>query len=76
MPQHIDWAGTHPAPTGERHRFGELHVRVYGDTAVATGIVIATDARERESRTILHGRVRPSDGRWQAVNAQENPIPQ
>jgi ketosteroid isomerase-like protein len=72
---HIDWAVNHPPPAGERHRFGELHVRVYGDTAIATGIVITTDANERESRTIFTDVFARRAGRWQAVNAQENPIP-
>lgn len=74
--QHIDWAVAHPAPDGERRRFGELHVRVYGDIAIATGIVIATDANERETRTIFTDVFARRQNQWQAVNAQETPISQ
>lgn len=74
--QHIDWAVAHRPPVGERRRFGELHVRVYGDIAIATGIVIATDANERETRTIFTDVFTRRQNQWQAVNAQETPISQ
>jgi hypothetical protein len=72
--QHIDWAVAHPAPAGERRRFEDLRVRVYGDAAIATGIVVATGADGAIARTIFTDAFARRQGRWQAVNAQENAI--
>lgn len=73
--EHIDWYGKHlPSPT-RKTRLDHVQVRLYGDSAVVNGEVIATD----ESGKQLDGSVFTDvfvyrDGRWQAVNAQENRV--
>jgi len=50
-------------------------VRVYGSTAIANGIVEASDSPEVKLRkTIFTDVFVYRDNRWQAVNAQENEI--
>lgn len=66
--QHIGWSKAHPPPPTERH-FEKLHARVYGDVAIVSGIVVSGT-----QRTIFTDVFVFRDGRWQAVNAQENPI--
>jgi hypothetical protein len=56
-------------------RFDKLKVRVYGSTAIANGIVEASDSPEVKLRkTIFTDVFVYRDNRWQAVNAQENEI--
>lgn len=73
-PQHIAWAVTHPAPKDRQQQFDQLQVRVYGSAAVVTGMVIATDQAGHEDKTVFTDVFAKRDGRWQAVNAQENPV--
>jgi len=73
-PQHIDWAVTHQAPKDRRQQFDQLQVRVYGSAAVVTGMVIATDGAGHEDKTVFTDVFAKRNGRWQAVNAQENPV--
>jgi hypothetical protein len=73
--QHIDWAVSHPAPTGRRKSFENLLVRVYGATGIATGIVLDVSPDGHRTRTIFTDVFVRRGGRWQAVNAQENAIP-
>jgi hypothetical protein len=74
-PDHIKWAVEHPRPAGWRARFDKLEVRVYGATAIANGIVEASDSPEAQLRkTIFTDVFVFRDNRWQAVNAQENEI--
>jgi hypothetical protein len=73
--QHIEWAVGHPDAGNHRKTFEELRVRVYGDTGIATGIVLDVDPSGRRSRTIFTDVFVRRHGRWQAVNAQENQIP-
>ena len=73
--QHIEWAVTHPRPANRTARFEQLHVRVYGDTAIANGIVDQRDAAGGSlGRSLFTDVFVFRDGRWQAVNAQENTI--
>ena len=63
------------ADSAIRGRFDKLEVRVYGATAITTGIVEASDSPEAKLRkTIFTGVFVYRDNRWQAVNAQENEI--
>jgi hypothetical protein len=72
---HIQWAVEHPRPAGWRARFDKLKVRVYGSTAIANGIVEASDSPEDKLRkTIFTDVFVYRDNRWQTVNAQENEI--
>jgi ketosteroid isomerase-like protein len=73
--QQVDWAVSHPRPANRIARFEEVSIRVYGDTAIATGIVNAGGLGSGDSsRTIFTDVFVYRDGRWQAVNAQENVI--
>ena len=73
--EHITWFVKHLPPADRKTRFEHLQVRVYGDTGIVNGMVIATDARGKElSRTVFTDVFVYRDGRWQAVNAQENEV--
>ena len=72
---HIAWMVAHPAPPTLHPRFASLNVRIYGDAAVATGIVATTDQSGREvSRNMFTDVFVRRHGRWQAVNAEETPV--
>jgi Domain of unknown function (DUF4440) len=77
--EHIDWAVKHPEPKDRHTKFDKLNVRLYRDVGIANGSVVATDASGKElGRTMFTDVFVYRDGRWQAVNAQENavrPIP-
>jgi hypothetical protein len=71
--QHLAWVATHPRKRGVRVRFGSLRVRLYGDAAVANGIVVAADTTGRVLwRNAFTDVFVKRSGRWQAVNAQED----
>ena len=73
--EHIDWAIKHPYPATRKAEFEKLDVRVYGDTAIANGIVESTEAPSAKPRRSIFTDVFVyRSGRWQAVNAQENAI--
>lgn len=65
--QHIGWFKQHGSNPDAR--FKEMRVRIYGNIGVVTGTVIA---KERE--TVFTDVFVKRDGRWQAVNAQENAV--
>lgn len=71
--QHIGFVRAHPnAFTGPR-KFANLQVRVYGNVAIANGIVVAEPAGKEKRRTFFTDVFAFRNGRWQAVNAQETP---
>ena len=73
--EHIDWYVKHLPPLTRKTRFDHLQVRIYGDTAIANGMVIASDESGQEiDRSIFTDIFVYRDGRWQAVNAQENKV--
>lgn len=60
---------------GSKH-FDELRVRIYGDVAIATGIVSTIhDPGAKAKRTAFTDVFVRRDGKWLAVNAQELPLP-
>lgn len=62
------------AKEGERH-FEDLKIRIYGDTAIANGVVVQTGLKDEvEKRTAFTDVFVLRSGRWQAVNAQETPL--
>jgi hypothetical protein len=67
--QHIDWAVKHPGPPDRKSRIEQLNIRLYGDVAIANGIV-----DDDSHRTIFTDVFAYRNGRWQAVNAQENAV--
>jgi hypothetical protein len=73
--EHIDWVVKHPEAKGRHTKFDKLNVRLYGDTAIVNGSVIAAEDNGKElDRTMFTDVFVFRDGRWQAVNAQENVI--
>lgn len=73
--QHIGYVRSHPQPKLLKHEFEQLRVRVYGNVAIANGIVIAIPAKSGPAlRTIFTDVFAFRKGRWQAVNAQETPL--
>jgi hypothetical protein len=71
--EHIHWFVQHPEPADRRTRFDKFQVRFYGDMAIVNGSVIATDDHGKElERTMFTDVFILRDGRWQAVNGQEN----
>ncbi len=73
--EHLAWVATHPHRPDVRRRFGALAVRVYGSVAIANGIVIAGDTTGHElGRTAFTDVFVRRDGRWRAVNAQEDVV--
>ncbi|MBO0911386.1 MAG: nuclear transport factor 2 family protein [Acidobacteria bacterium] len=73
--QHIDWVLGHPGRKGRHRKFDKLEVRLYGDAAIVNGSVVATDdAGKEQDRTMFTDVFVFRDGRWQAVNAQENAV--
>ncbi|HKW16540.1 MAG TPA: nuclear transport factor 2 family protein [Terriglobales bacterium] len=73
--EHIDWVVQHPEPKDRHTRFDKLNVRLYGNVGIVNGSVIATDDSGKElDRTMFTDVFVFRDGRWQAVNAQENGV--
>lgn len=73
--EHIDWSVKHPRSQDRKARFETLNVRLFGDTAIASGIVENTDSSGGDKkRSIFTDVFAFRDGRWKAVNAQENGV--
>jgi len=73
--QHIQFSSTHlPAPDLTKH-FEDLQVRVYGDVGIVNGLVV-TNNKEGDTvgKTVFTDVFIYRDGRWQAINAQENAV--
>lgn len=61
-----------PADKLQRH-FEQLKIRIYGATGIVNGIVVATDNSGAPVRkTVFTDVFAYRNGRWQAVNSQEN----
>jgi hypothetical protein len=73
--QHIQFVSTHLPPPNRKQQFDQMQVRVYGDVGIANGIVLTTDEQGRELERIIFTDVFVRrNGRWEAVNAQENAV--
>lgn len=73
--QHIDYSTRHPPPANLHHRFEKLMVRVYGNVGIVNGIVVTSDENSKDvDHTIFTDVFVYREGRWQAVNAQENKV--
>src|SRR3984957_12121812 len=65
----------HPNAFPGSKQFEELRVRIYGEVAVATGIVSTVhDPGAKAKRTAFTDVFVRRDGKWLAVNAQELPL--
>jgi Domain of unknown function (DUF4440) len=73
--QQIGYIRSHPAPErGTSKHFQDLRIRLYGNTGIANGIVVATNAGGKVQKTIFTDVFVYRNGKWQAVNAQELPL--
>ena len=73
--QHISYSTKYRPPANLKNRFDDLKVRVYGDVGIVNGTVVTSDDSGREiDRTVFTDVFVFRDGRWQAVNAQENKV--
>ena len=73
--EQINWFEKHPQPASRRVKFDKFQVRFYDDVAVVNGSVIAVDGSGKElERTMFTDVFVLRDGRWQAVNGQENAV--
>jgi ketosteroid isomerase-like protein len=73
--EHIDWFVKHPQPKGRHTEFEKMDVRLYGNVAIVNGSFLATyDDSKQLDRTMFTDVFVFRDGRWQAVNAQENRV--
>ena len=74
---HIDWAVRHPRAADRRAKFETLRVRLFGDAAIATGIVADSAISGGDvKRTIFTDVFVFRQEAWRAVSAQETPIAQ
>ncbi len=73
--QPINWAVSHPAKGNYTSKLDTLFVRLYGNTAIANGIVETSDKSGKVIRKSIFTDVFVKRmNKWQAVNAQENLI--
>ncbi|HXT86346.1 MAG TPA: nuclear transport factor 2 family protein [Verrucomicrobiae bacterium] len=78
--QHIAFVQAHPQQKLLKRHFEQLRVRVYGNVAIANGIVAELPAKAAKDGAALKMLFTDvfvfRNGRWQAVNAQETPMVQ
>jgi hypothetical protein len=73
--QHIYYSTKYLPPANLKQRFDNLSVRLYGDIGIVNGIVITSDEHAKDvDRTIFTDVFAYRDGRWQAINGQENRV--
>ena len=69
--EHVAWMASHWPPTDRVARFERLDVRIYGSTAIATGVVSARVGSAAARRTAFTNVfIEHRDG-WKAIGAQE-----
>jgi hypothetical protein len=69
--EHVTWMASHWPPADRVARFERLDVRIYGSTAIATGIVSARIGSATPRRTAFTDVfIERRDG-WKAVSAEE-----
>ena len=73
--QHIYYSTRRLPPANLKQRFDQLNVRVYGDVGIVNGIVVTSDENGKQlDRTVFTDVFAWHEGRWQAINAQENKV--
>ena len=73
--QHIDYSSKHLPPAGRARHFEDLQVRIYDDVAIVNGLVVTTNKDGNTvDKSVFTNVFVYRDGRWQAVNAQENAV--
>jgi len=75
--QHIYYSSRRVPPANLKQHFDQLKVRLYGDVAIVNGIVVTNDQNGKQlDRSIFTDVFAYREGRWQAINAQENKVEQ
>jgi hypothetical protein len=75
--QHIYYSTRRLPPANLKQRFDQLNVRLYGDVGIVNGIVVTSDQTGKQlDRSIFTDVFAYREGRWQAINAQENKVEQ
>lgn len=69
--EHLAWVAGHPPPADRQARFETLEVRIYGNTAVATGVVRSQAAGGPVRRSAFTDVFVQHPSGWQAVSAEE-----
>jgi Domain of unknown function (DUF4440) len=73
--QHIEFSSRHLPPPNLTNHFEGLQVRVYGDVGIVNGLVVTTNNDGHTvHKTVFTDVFVYREGRWQAVNAQENTV--
>src|SRR5262249_40630994 len=73
--EQLGYMRAHPsAQPRAAKRFDDMRVRVYGNTGVVNGIVVATMPDGSTRKTVFTDVFAYSNGKWEAVNAQETPL--
>lgn len=73
--QHIDYTSQHLPQGNFTKRFEQMQVRLYGEVGIVNGIVLTSDEHGQEiNKTVFTDVFAYREGRWQAVNAQENRV--
>jgi len=71
--EHIAWFEKHTPPADREVKLEHVSIRVYGDTGIVNGFVVNIDSQGNGGRRTAFTDVFVfRDGRWQAVNAQED----
>ena len=75
--QHIYYSTKYLPPANLHNRFESLKVRIYDIVGIVNGLVVTSDENGKEvNRTVFTDVFAKRDGRWQAINAQENKVEQ
>src|SRR5215472_17039727 len=73
--QHLYYSTRRLPPANLKQRFDQLKVRLYDDVGIVNGIVVTSDENGKQlDRTIFTDVFAWREGRWQAINAQENKV--
>lgn len=73
--EHIQFSSQHVPSLDSTKHFENLQVRLYGDVAIVTGLVVSVSEKEHKTdKTVFTDVFVYRQGRWQAVNAQENTV--
>ena len=73
--EQIAWLRDRPAPPGFTGKTERLDIRIYGATAVATGVAVVLDPTGQEvDRTIFTDVYVKRGGKWLMVSAQRGPV--
>ncbi len=72
--EQVDYARGHSGDHREGRHIQAMRVRIFGNVAVATGMVVASRGNDRIEKTLFTDVFARRNGNWQAVNAQETPL--